>query len=111
MSILYRPVGLNELGLVQASEWKRFPPRLPEQPIFYPVTTFDYALQIARWNLAASGAGYVLRFEIDSTYLSQFSTHVVGSKEHQEYWIPAENLEEFNNNIIGVIEIIASVIH
>jgi len=45
---LYRPVGPKELALIEASGWRAFPPRLPEQPIFYPVLNEDYAIQIAR---------------------------------------------------------------
>jgi hypothetical protein len=51
MSTLWRPVGPQELVLIKHSGWKRFPPRLPDQPIFYPVLNFGYAEQIARdWN-------------------------------------------------------------
>ena len=45
---LFRPVGPAELELIKASGWKAFPPRLPDQPIFYPVTNHAYATQIAR---------------------------------------------------------------
>ena len=31
---LYRPVGKKELALIEANDFKEFPPRLPEQPIF-----------------------------------------------------------------------------
>ena len=52
---------------MRASGYREFPPRLPEQPFFYPVLNEDYATQIARdWNTKdeRSGfAGYVLRFE------------------------------------------------
>ena len=55
---LYRPVGPAELKLVEDSGWTAFPPRLPEQPIFYPVENETYARQIARdWNVTSSGAG------------------------------------------------------
>ena len=37
-----------ELALIEASDSRAFPPRLPEQPIFYPVTNEAYAAQIAR---------------------------------------------------------------
>ena len=48
---LYRPVGQAELDLIAESGHLRFPPRLPEQPIFYPVLTEEYATAIARdWN-------------------------------------------------------------
>ena len=60
--ILYRPVGKNELDLIEASGFTDFPPRLPEQPIFYPATNEAYAAQIAlEWNekYNADRLGYV----------------------------------------------------
>lgn len=108
---LYRPVGQKELDLIRDSGWAAFPPRLSFQPIFYPVLTEQYAAQIARnWNTrdAASGyIGYVTRFAVDADYLSRYAVQTVGSREHQEYWIPAEDLAAFNANIVGCIEIIA----
>jgi hypothetical protein len=105
---LYRPVGTEELELIKQSNWSAFPPRLPEQPIFYPVLNEEYARQIARdWNVRASGAGFVTKFEVESDYLKQFNVQVVGGSEHAEYWIPAEELAEFNRHIIGKIEVIA----
>lgn len=107
---LYRPVGLFELGLIWDAEMKRFPPRLPHQPIFYPVMNIDYARQIARdWNTTDSKsgyAGYVTTFAVDSKYLSQYELQTVGSSEHQEYWIPAQELDRFNTAIVGGIEIL-----
>lgn len=105
---LYRPVGPDELVLIRASEWKRFPPRLPEQPIFYPVVQEEYARKIARdWNVKASGAGFVTRFQVDASYLGRFEPQVAGGQSHTEYWIPAEQLDELNDNIVGIIEVIA----
>lgn len=107
---LFRPVGKNELALIEASGFKEFPPRLPEQPIFYPVTNEEYATQIARdWNarLNADKAGFVTRFRVAKAYLDGFERQVVGGSEHEEYWIPAEDLTEFNANIVGPIEVIA----
>jgi hypothetical protein len=105
--ILYRPVGPTELKLIRESGWKAFPPRLPGQPIFYPVTNAPYAAQIARdWNVKASGAGFVTRFAVRADYLSNFTIQKVGGSEHTEYWIPAEELPEFNENIVGFIEVI-----
>ena len=40
---LWRPTGPEELALVEASGWREWPPRLPGQPIFYPVLNEDYA--------------------------------------------------------------------
>jgi len=105
---LYRPVGEAELELIRASGWREFPPRLPEQPIFYPVLNKEYAEQIARdWNTRDGGIGYVLRFEVEREYLKQFSIQTAGSRIHQEYWIPAGELDELNRHIVGPIEMIA----
>jgi hypothetical protein len=107
---LFRPVGKNELALIETSGFTAFPPRLPEQPIFYPVTNEEYAIQIARdWNskMNADRAGYVTRFDVDKTFLDKYKRQVVGGSEHEEYWIPAEDLADFNANIVGVIEVIA----
>jgi hypothetical protein len=107
VTTLYRPVGPSELELIRASGWREFPPRLPDQPIFYPVTNREYAIQIARdWNVKASGAGFVTQFSVDSKYLGQFMVHRVGGNIHTEYWIPAEVLQEFNAHIVGVIAVI-----
>lgn len=103
---LYRPVGPKELKLIEDSGWKAFPPRLPDQPIFYPVMNEDYAIQIARdWNVPASGSGYVTRFEVEAEYLSRFQEQVVGGAVHRELWVPAEELAEFNRHIVGHIEV------
>jgi hypothetical protein len=104
---LYRPVGPEERKLIAASGWKEFPPRLPEQPIFYPVLNKEYAIQIARdWNVPASGSGYVTRFSVRSEFLSKYKVQRVGSDLHEELWVPAEELVEFNRNILGTIEVI-----
>jgi hypothetical protein len=104
---LYRPTGKKELKLIRRADWRAFPPRLPEQPIFYPVLDEEYAISIARdWNTRDGGTGYVLRFEVDTGYLRQFPVQTVGAQIHREYWIPAERLEEFNRHIEGVIEVI-----
>lgn len=105
---LYRPVGEAELELIRASGWREFPPRLPSQPIFYPVLNEGYAAQIAReWNTRDGGTGYVLRFEVEREYLENFPIETAGSRIHQEYWIPADELEEFIRHIVGTIEVIA----
>jgi hypothetical protein len=107
---LYRPVGQAEFELIRDSGFHQFPPRLPEQPIFYPVLNEDYAMQIARdWNSKdeRSGfVGYVLRFQVRRDFLDGYSIKVVGSALHRELWIPAGELSTFNENIIGKIEVI-----
>lgn len=108
--ILFRPVGRAELELIEKTNYTAFPPRLPQQPIFYPVLNQKYAEEIAqRWNkedINSQYKGYVLKFEIDDTYISKFEVQTVGNRHHQELWIPAEELEYFNKFIIGKIEIV-----
>ena len=87
---------------------RAFPPRLPEQPIFYPVVSEEYAVKIARdWNVRASGAGFVTRFRVLKAFLDQYDVQEVGGRAHREYWIPAEELPAFNAAIVGPIEVVA----
>ena len=105
-TVLWRPVGPEELALIEASGMTAFPPRLPEQPIFYPVTTEDYAIKIARdWNVPASGSGFVTRFSVRDDFLRRYSVEEAGGRAHREYWIPAEDMAAFNGAIVGSIEV------
>jgi hypothetical protein len=108
---LFRPVGRGEMDLIRSSGFREFPPRLPEQPIFYPVLTEEYATQIARdWNTKdeRSGfVGYVLRFKVRTEFLGKYDVRTVGSSDHREYWIPAEDLQGLNANIVGGIQIVS----
>ncbi len=104
---LYRPVNDVELALIKDLGYKGFPPRLPEQPIFYPVLNEAYATQITKsWNVPAYGCGFVTKFEVETAYLNKFDVQNVGGSMHDELWIPAEELEEFNSKIVGKIEVI-----
>jgi hypothetical protein len=105
---LYRPVGPRERELIEETGWTKFPPRLPEQPIFYPVLNEEYATQIARdWNMRDVGAGYVTRFEVEADFIQRYPVQTVGGRLHTELWVPAEELDEFNRHICGKIEIVA----
>ena len=105
---LWRPVGPEELQLIKDSGLRAFPPRLPEQPIFYPVLSEEYATKIARdWNVPASGSGFVTRFKVRKDFLDRYDVHVAGGSAHQEYWIPAEELGDFNAALLGKIEVVA----
>lgn len=105
---LFRPVGPKELELIRHLGWRAFPPRLPEQPIFYPVLNEQYARQIARdWNVPSSGSGFVTKFEVNSDFLARYPAKTVGASIHTELWIPTEDLEELNRNIVGMIAVIA----
>lgn len=105
---LWRPVGPEELRLIEEAGFTAFPPRLPEQPIFYPVLHEGYAVQIARdWNVKASGVGYVTRFEVSRAFLAGYKVQQAGGRDHLEYWIPAKDLGAFNAAIVGVIAVVA----
>jgi hypothetical protein len=107
---LYRPVGIKELQLIEESGWKEFPPRLFWQPIFYPVLNQPYAEQIANdWNTQDEASGYcgiVTRFELLEEHYSLYETQNVGGEMHNELWVPAEQLDEFNKSIVGSISIV-----
>jgi hypothetical protein len=111
LTTLFRPVGLAEFELIRTSGYRQFPPRLAQQPYFYPVLNLEYATQIARdWNAkdAPSGSvGYVLKFQVESEFLNRYQVRQVGDVTHREYWIPAEDLSAFNEKIVGVIEVLA----
>jgi len=109
--VLYRPVGPKELALIEKSGFTAFPPRLPEQPIFYPVANQEYAEQIARdWNATSQDcdySGFVTRFHVKADCMARYPPKQVGGAIHLEYWIPAEELDEFNRSIVGPIHVVA----
>lgn len=111
LTTLFRPVGQAELDLIRDSGFRAFPPRLPGQPFFYPVLNEAYATQMAQdWNAkdSASGfTGYVLRFAVRTSFLSKYTVKQVGDTQHREYWIPAGDLHELNENIVGEIVVLA----
>ncbi|QSQ22582.1 hypothetical protein JY651_47010 [Pyxidicoccus parkwayensis] len=104
---LYRPVGLKETELVLASDCAGFPPRLPDQPIFYPVMSAAYARQIARdWNAPDAGSGYVgfvTTFDVDAAFAARYPVRTVGARGHQELWVPSEELTDFNARLVGPV--------
>jgi hypothetical protein len=105
---LWRPVGPRELELIRSADMRAFPLRLPDQPIFYPVLSEDYAAKIARdWNVPASGSGFVTRFDVRRSFLDNYSIQKAGGSAHLEYWIPAEDMIAFNEAIVGEIEVVA----
>lgn len=107
---LYRPIGIKEYQLIKESGYQKFPPRLDWQPIFYPVLNQEYAEEIAgKWNTGDEFSGYcglVTAFDVNADYLKQFSVENVGGHHHNELWVPAKKMEEFNLNINGKIRII-----
>jgi hypothetical protein len=106
-TVLFRTVGPAELRLVAQAGFRRFPPRLPEQPIFYPVCNEQYAVEIAqKRNARDEGGGFVTRFAVKSDFLANYARHVVGARHQEEYWIPSEDLETFNDAIVGAISVV-----
>ena len=104
---LYRPTGHEDLELVKRTGYRRWPPRLPGQPIFYPVSNEQYAVEIAsRWNTSDGKVGYVTRFSVRVEFMSHYKLQKVGGAHHTERWIPAAELDELNDNIVGTIEVI-----
>ncbi|HVW30631.1 MAG TPA: hypothetical protein VHC69_34985 [Polyangiaceae bacterium] len=103
-------MGLEELRLLYDANMLTFPPRLPEQPIFYPVTNEPYARQIAaNWNTkSGTRSGFVTRFEVDSEYAARFQRKVVGGREHEELWVPADELDGFNRHIKDRVRVIGA---
>ena len=98
------------MDLIRESGHNAFPPRLFWQPIFYPVLDYEYACTIARdWNTnddANGNVGYVTAFDIPTDYFLTFEVHNVGGSNHNELWVPAEELEVFNSRIMGGIKVI-----
>lgn len=107
---LYRPVGQIELDLIKTSGYKAFPPRLSWQPIFYPVLDYDYACKIAReWNTNDNengNVGYVTEFDVPISYFEKFEVQNVGGMNHNEIWVSAEELTEFNQKIMDKIKVV-----
>jgi hypothetical protein len=73
------------------------------------VLNFKYAAEIAeQWNMGdieSDGAGFVTAFEIPVEYFEKFQVQTVGLTHHQELWVPAEQLDEFNDMIMDGIRV------
>jgi hypothetical protein len=66
-------------------------------------------MKIARdWNVPASGSGHVTRFEVDADFIDQYAVQQARGRSHLEYWIPAEDLDDFNKAIVGLIHVVHS---
>lgn len=108
VTICYRPVSQAELDLLEQSEFTCWPPRLPEQPIFYPVTNEHYAIELTQWNVSDFGAGYVTRFAVEKVFMDQYAIHCVGAAHQTEWWVPSEDLDRLNERIVGPIEVLGA---
>jgi hypothetical protein len=64
-------------------------------------------MRIARdWNVRHDGAGFVTRFEVDAEFLRQYPVRQAGGRTILELWVPAEELDDFNDHIVGEIRLV-----
>ncbi|MEM6684683.1 MAG: ADP-ribosylation/crystallin J1 [Bacteroidota bacterium] len=109
MKTLYRPIGEKELILIAKSDFKKFPSRLEWQPIFYPVLNEEYAIEIAsKWNTKdefGNYLGFVTEFKITDEEFDTYEIQNVGAIHHNELWVPANKLADFNKAILGKIKV------
>ena len=40
--------------------------------------------------------------------IEEYPVQVAGGREHEELWVPAEELEAFNARIVGKIDVVAA---
>jgi hypothetical protein len=49
----------------------------------------------------------VTRFHVPTDFLRRYPVQTVGASRHQELWVPAAELEQLNDQISGLIEVVA----
>ncbi|NVJ13315.1 hypothetical protein [Myxococcus sp. AM010] len=105
---LYRPIGLKEAELILDSDCSAFPPRLPDQPIFYPVMNAEYARQIARdRDTPDAGSGHassVTAFDVDTAYASRFPVRFTDAWYGPEYRGPDTTLGPLERQILALFK-------
>jgi hypothetical protein len=108
--ILFRPVGVSELGLLAKNGFRRFPPPTAEKQAFCPMLAFDDARRVAEQSNTKdrkSGfAGFVTRFEVADDYVRRLEPGAPGGRWTRGFRVPLSELENFNRHIIGTIEIV-----
>ncbi len=110
-TVLYRPISSGEMELIRSVKYVAFPPRLFWQQTFYPVSDEGYATQMARgWSSCDGKSVYMTRFRVRTDFLQSYEAEIDGTQGRKEYRIPTDKLdelEEFNRNIVGNIEVIS----
>lgn len=48
------------------------------------------------------------RFEVEDAHASRFERRIVGARQHEELWVPAEDLPSFNARLLGPIEAVSA---
>jgi hypothetical protein len=46
------------------------------------------------------------QFEVLEAFMTRYKIEQVGGAHHTEWWIPAEDIDALNENIVGLIEVI-----
>jgi len=100
---LFRAVGEKEFRLIQQNGFKGFPARMPGRRKMNLAPDKEYAMQIALKRNTEDRRNYILEFEADDNYIFWFGTKTADG--HQEYNIPAEQIDEFNSHITGLISV------
>jgi len=106
---LYCPIGVDELIAIVVSQWRGFPPRGAERPIFHPVTTEGYGRYLgANWaGRHGEGDCYLVRFAVGAEAVRALERRSLGGPEREELWVAGESFAAFNAAIVGGIHLIA----
>jgi len=106
---LYKSLSPQQLVQVENSGWRRFAADGSKQRVFYPKVYLSYAEQIARqWDAVQFERGFVVSFKICAEVLHRYEIQTVAYEEHLEYRVPIAELEFFNQQIMGKIELVSS---
>ncbi|HWS36466.1 MAG TPA: ADP-ribosylation/crystallin J1 [Actinoplanes sp.] len=107
---LWRPAGPRELDLIRASGWRRWPPVPLERLYFYPILSESFAVTGAQhWTSSDSGVRYVLRIHVETDFVGRYSTRSFGGSAAPMLWVPAEDMDEFNAHVVGLIEVVHEI--
>ncbi len=105
IATLYRAVNAEELAALQSLRWKGFPPCA--EAAFYPALNARFALDfIHSQEGGKKPALYLTRFQIHAGYVRSFEVQTLSGEVHDELWVPAEEWENFNRNIVGRIAVV-----
>lgn len=106
---LYRPVGLYEMSKILDLKGEEFPKEFFNHSLCRVIVNLDYALKVARdWNAKDRNSGYagfVIEFEVNKSFIDNYTVQCVGKNNGLEYLIPANQISIFNYNIKGKIKI------
>ena len=109
---LYRPISADEYAAIKEKEFKGFPHRSAEQPLFTALLSQEGSIQIARRlrvdKQTESDMVYVVGFIAEDAYIRQFPVQHADDPERRALWIPAEEIDILNQHLIGKIRVLDS---